>query len=72
MTDAHNQFAFLTHGIDKFHRMLTSIIRLAELAGGSVQSSAKTIALKNVLYVNKISFKETGSLTYNSQKSGNQ
>ena len=36
MSDAHDQFALCVHGVDEFHRMLTGIGGLAELAGRSV------------------------------------
>ena len=46
MADAHNQFALLAHSVDKLHRMLAGVVSLAELAGGSVQSSTETITLE--------------------------
>ena len=45
MSDSHDEFAFLAHGVDKFHRVLSLVVRLAELTRRSVQSTAETISL---------------------------
>lgn len=46
VTHSHDQLALLAHTVDKFHRMLSDVVSLAELTSGSVQRSTKSITLK--------------------------
>ena len=46
MSDSHDEFTFLTHGVDEFHRVLALVVSLAVLTRRPVQSTAETIPLQ--------------------------
>ncbi len=46
--NAHDQFAFLPHGVDKLHWYHAQVVRLTELPGSTIQGSSKPVTLEQV------------------------
>lgn len=46
--DSHDEFMFLPHFVDKFHRQQALVVRLAKLLRGAVQRASEPIALKEI------------------------